>query len=165
MMAPLATTTMTAYLEAITGALEAHAWPSPVIQIGYRQPDLELDEEQVIRTPALLLSCASRAREDSPPIDLPGRVARRCSLDLYCLLSFTTPGLALELLEFSEAVCALIERREFTGPGPRGNRWGLMSSVEVPEQLSDRDADLQFNGVAARVLSWQQIVYLPESSS
>ena len=165
------TTTMSALVAAILATLRAHDWPAPINQIGFRQPDLEpfSDDDQPTRldTPALLLHIVDRrdASADPDTLIVPGRVARRCSFELHCLLSTSTPNLPLELIEYSESALALIDARESASSPGRGNRWGLLDAVEFPAGLTDSDATYAsaWHGHAARVLSWEQIVYLPEA--
>jgi hypothetical protein len=164
-MTPYATTTMTGLVNAIVATLRAHAWPAPIRQIGFRQPDLEPDDNDSIasriETPALFLNITDRTQAGAEP----GRVLRRCRFELHCLLSTATPNLPLELIEFSEAVMALIDARESLAAPNHGNRWGLFDAVDLPENLTDADAGyaIAWHGHAARVLSWDQTVYLAEA--
>ncbi|MDV7402648.1 hypothetical protein RZS08_65100, partial [Arthrospira platensis SPKY1] len=57
MIDPRATATTTAFFTSILSALRAHGWPSPIADIGFREPlDDYLGGSLNIRTPALLLS-------------------------------------------------------------------------------------------------------------
>lgn len=163
-------TTMTAVITAMLATLDAHAWPSPIAQIGLRGPtDLTQSDPTVLllATPALYLNCAVR-RGDDPSVEprmrqaLGGRVMRRCQWQVYCLLGQSTRAINTEIFEMSEAVTALIERREYAQSPRLGHRWGLGAAVGYPVAIEDGDADLGVNGVLARVVQWEQVVYLPE---
>lgn len=157
------TTTMTALIRAIVATLQAHPWPSPIAQIGFRGPEsLLLEDPAALATPALFLHLVERSLDDTQPT-FPGRIARRCTWQLYCLLGEATDDLSTELFEFTESACALIERREITASPQRGNRWGLGNAVEYPLNLTDTEGDLALQGVATRLVTWEQTVYLAET--
>jgi len=169
-----ATITMSAYLAAILGTLRAHPWPAPLAQIGFREPEsFDPDEpETVIRTPALLLNLVERRSATAEPSAVTTRrVARRCTLELHCLLSTATRDVAVELLEYTEAVFALLEAPDPPGSRKRGQRWGLADAVDRPTDLADIDAAMMrdaaglpaWPGFAARVIQFSQAVYLPEA--
>lgn len=165
----LPTTTMTAVIRAIVAALEAHTWPAPIAQIGLRGPSNPLQAGQPITTPALYLNIASRSHEDpkTDPRERPfirPRLLRRCTFQIYCLLDeVRTRDIDTELYEMSEAVCALIERRDSRRAPHLGNRWGLDQAARSPEALTDSEVDLGLQGIAARVVQWEQVLYLPEA--
>lgn len=168
----LPTTTMTGILRALLGAFQAHAWPSPIAQIGLRgatdliQTDLAA---LVVATPALYLNIASRSHED-PRTDprerafIRPRLIRNCEFEVYCLLDETrTRDAAIEIYEMVEAVCALVEQRVDRRSPHLGNRWGLDQAARDPESLTDDESDLGLQGIAARVVRWQQVFYLAET--
>lgn len=170
MSAPRQTTTMTAAIRAVLAAMDAHAWPSPIAQIGLRGPLELIDPETALKTPALYLHVTSRRGEDPPEnatarVTTGSRILRRCQWQVYCLLGAPTRDLGTEIYEMSEAVCTLVERREY-GHLPRlGNRWGLGAAVWYPQALEDVDVDLGVQGIAARLVQWEQALYLPELAS
>lgn len=170
MSAILPTTTMTGVGRAILAAMTAHAWPTPISQIGLRGPLSLLDFDAVVaRTPALYLNITSRSHEDpkTDPRERPfirPRLIRRCQFEIYCLLDATrTRDVATEIIEMSESVCALIEQRASLRSPHLGNRWGLDQAARDPESLTDEESDLGLQGIAARVVRWQQIFYLAEA--
>lgn len=164
----LPTTSMTSAIAAIRAALDTHAWPSPITQIGLRGPTdlIQADSDSLrLATPALYLHLTGRRGEESNDERRPivgGRVMRLCQWQIYCLLGQTTPDLPIEMYEMTEAVMALIERREYAQAPRRGHRWGLGAAMGYPQSLEDGDADLGLQGVAARVVQWEQSVYLSE---
>lgn len=168
----LPTTTMTGVIRALLAAMTAHPWPSPIAQIGLRGPTdlIQADlDDLAIATPALYLNIANRSIEASKikqigrELDRP-RVTRRCQFEIYCLLDATrTRDVAIEIIEMSEVVCALIERLESRRSPSLGNHWGLDTAAEDPESLTDEESDLPLHGIAARVVRWEQVFYLAES--
>jgi hypothetical protein len=166
-MITLPSTTMTALVSAILATLRGHAWPSPIATVGYRSPfDVDDDEQpSALVTPAILLTITTR--ESAPEaMQPPGRVARRMQFQLHGVLSISTENLQVELLELSEAIFSLLERRRATGY-ERGQRWGLGQAVEAPTDIRDDDQSpfaAGLNGFDGRVVSWTQTVYLPESA-
>lgn len=167
-MTTLPTTTSTALVRAILDTLRAHAWPSPIANIGYRAPfDIDdLDEPSAFTTPAILLSITSR-EADPEAMTPPGRRARRCNFELHGVLSTGTPDLQVELLELADAITALLERPAADGRPERGQRWGLGQAVDLPTDILDTDQSpyaASLNGFDGRVVTWTQTVYLPESA-
>lgn len=168
----LPTTTMTGLIRAILGAFQAHAWPSPIAQIGLRGATDLVNADLAalaLATPAFYLHIASRSHED-PRVDprerpfIRPRLIRQCEFEVYCLLDETrTRDVAIEIYEMSEAVCALIEQRPTRRAAHLGNRWGLDQAARDPESLTDDESDLGLQGIAARVVRWQQVFYFAES--
>lgn len=168
----LPTTTMTAAIHAVLSTLGAHSWPAPIHKIGFRGPTalIETDSDVIqAQTPALYLHCVSR-RGDDPSIEQSAkpasvsRIIRRCQWQIFCLLSMQTPHVETEILEMTESVCALIERREFAQSPRRGHRWGLSGALGYPVGLEDVEADLGIHGIMARIIQWEQPVYFSELS-
>lgn len=167
----LPTTTMSGIIRAIRTTLEAHAWPSPITQIGFRGPTdlIQSDPAELsVATPAMYLTIGTRRgaesteRPQAPPRS--GRIERTCTFQIYCLLSQTTPDVPIEIYEMSESVASLIERREYHNAPRLGHRWGLSAAVGYPRLIEDAEPDLGIHGIAARVIQWDQVVYLPELS-
>ena len=159
-MTAVPTTTMTDFVDAVLSGLRAHAWPSPIATIGYRQPeDLVQQDPEALDTPALLLSIPSRSAAESPRF--PGTAPRRCVCELYCLLSLRTERTAVELLELAEAVTQLLEQRDISTAAPAGSRWGLGAAAEYPESIGDSESTLSLPGIAITVVTWEQTLYLP----
>lgn len=163
------TASPTQMIRAILGALRAHDWPSSIADIGYRQPiDEYISGPLQIKTPALLLSTdAITGIEDGDPtleqgLCLPGAAARDIQCEIYCLLSTQTPDLPVQIVELSESVFGLIESLEYAYSPRRGHDWGLGDAVEMPRFIRDQPIALGLNGIEARVVSWSQILYVPQ---
>ncbi len=168
MIDPRATATTKTFFEAILAAIYAHDWPSPIATIGFREPFDELSTSSAIKTPALLLSAESiSGLEDGDltldqGICLPGRAAREIQCEIYCLLSTQTPDLPMQSIELSQAVFGLVESLESATTGRRGHDWGLGDAVEMPRQIRDSAVPLGLNGIDVRVISWSQVLYVPQ---
>ena len=168
MIDPRATATTTAFFEAILAALYAHDWPSPIATIGFREPFDELSTSLTIKTPALLLSVDAIAGLEDGDLTLdqglclPGRAAREMQCEIYCVLSTQTPGLPMQSIALSQAVFGLIESLESATTGRRGHDWGLGDAVEMPRQIRDTAMALGLHGAEVRVVSWSQVLYVPQ---
>ena len=163
------TTTMTALINAILATIRAHTWPSEIAAVGYRAPfDFDdADEPAAMMTPAILLTITDRETEPEARTP-PGRVARRCAFELHGVLSSKTENLQVELLELSESIYAMVEARDAKTSHERGNHWGLGDAVGVPFEIRDSDQGAYAAGVHGydgRVVSWSQVVYLPDRVS
>jgi hypothetical protein len=161
----LPTTTMSAFIAAIIAALRAHSWPSEIASVGHHAPsDFDDEGAAALLTPAILLHIPDREM-DPDALAPPGRIARRCDLELHGVLSVRTPNLQIELIELAEAMTALVQARESAHSPQRGNRWGLADAVCYP--IDPRDSDqgafaAGLNGYGGRVLTWSQTVYVPD---
>ena len=170
MIDPRATATPTAFFSAILSALRAHGWPSPIADIGFREPlDDYLGGSLNIRTPALLLSAdvISGLEDGDETLDqglcMPGRAARDMQCEIYCLLSTQTPNLPMQSIELSQSVFGLVESLSSAIAPRRGHDWGLGDAVEMPRNIRDAALALGLNGIDARVVSWSQVLYVPQT--
>ncbi|NCC41905.1 MAG: hypothetical protein EOM21_21345, partial [Gammaproteobacteria bacterium] len=119
MIDPRATAAPTAFFEAILSALRAYTWPSPIAEIGFREPMSDALEPPIpIRTPALLLTADMIAglEDGDPTLDqalcMPGRAARDFQCSIFCMLSTQTHQLPMQSIELSQSVFSLIESLE-----------------------------------------------------
>ena len=161
------TTTIKAVFQAIEDALRAH-FGAAIEQYGVYQPwdPVEGAAEPVLKTPALLISL------DAMPIDeadthAPGRIGIRCAISIHAILSILTEDLQIALPELAAAVTALVRQTELDPLAPplNGNRWGLGDAISPPEAVSAEPAEFTpgLNGRDSWTVSWEQVVYLPET--
>jgi len=122
--------------------------------------------EPVLLTPALLLELESIEPDDND-LNMPGRIAMRCAWAVHAVLSLRTVDLQIALPELAAAVIALVRK---TGTDPlqpplTGNRWGLGEALGAPEAVGARPAEFRpgLNGHDSWVITWEQVIYLPES--
>jgi hypothetical protein len=139
------TTTIKALHAAIESSLRAH-FNASVQQYGTYQP---LDTDDVA-------------------LHLPGCVALRCALAVHVVLGVLTDDLQVALRELAAAVITLVRQTDTAAaarPPLNGNHWGLGEAVGTPEAVSARPAEFRpgLNGFDAWIVTWEQIVYLPET--
>ncbi len=169
MIDPRPTATPTAFFTAILTALRAYSWPSPIAEIGFREPMSDSIAPPIpIRTPALLLTAdiISGLEDGDETLDqalcMPGRAARDIQCSIFCMLSTSTHQLPMQSIELSQSVFGLIESLETASAPRRGHQWGLGEAVEMPREIRDAPADLGLNGIETRIVSWNQVLYVPQ---
>jgi hypothetical protein len=162
------TTTIKALHAAIESSLRAH-FNASVQQYGTYQPwDTDSDApDSELRTPALLVELEAMDPDDVA-LHLPGCVALRCALAVHVVLGVLTDDLQVALRELAAAVITLVRQTDTAAaarPPLNGNHWGLGEAVGTPEAVSARPAEFRpgLNGFDAWIVTWEQIVYLPET--
>lgn len=166
-MLPPETTSMQALHDGVVDALRDH-FGNRIRQYGAYEPwdDVADQPEDDIKTPALLFAVDGISPDDDG-IFSPGRVGIRCELTVHAVLSIQTENLQAKLPELAAAVIALVRRTE-SAPGVpplNGNRWGLGEAADTPESVSARPDEFRpgLNGRDSWVVTWEQVIYLPES--
>ncbi|MBK1699738.1 hypothetical protein [Thiococcus pfennigii] len=140
-----------------------------IAQYGFYEPDLLVDEERSLQTPALLIGLEDFAiDEELDRRQVDGRIAVRLTLLEYAFLSVATANLQRQLDVLGLAVAAHIFAGE---PGARasdsrGNRWGLGAACRPPTRLEGQPGDLKpgRHGADSRLIRWEQVFFLPEDA-
>ena len=166
-MLPLPTTTIREALQAIEDGFRAH-FGDAIRQYGAYEPwdPVEDEPEPELKTPAWLFELESIDPDDAGS-HAPGRLAIRCTFNAHAVLSILTLELQIALPELAAAGIAVVRKTETRPLAPplNGNRWGLGEALGPPEAVSARPAGFRpgLHGHDAWAVSWEQVVYLPES--
>jgi hypothetical protein len=147
--------TVTMLADSIIDTLKAN-YEGRVQTVELKEMFSEIDDEtppgqerRPVITPALLLEIINTGPAEEDGTD---RQPVNLSLALHCTLSFQTPRLDLELVEYSTDVMNVI----------RHNRWGFPGQVREPTEVVAVPAEFtpRLDGYGSWVVAWEQVAYL-----